>query len=367
VAPARPSRAMPFRDLYPFKRGEGRRHGNYAIAPSTDGSAAPTFTGPARRDAQPGTRAQYRLALTSMEVPGLPESLRVGRVVIEQADGPLWTQRTHVQQKPGWRPIYVKHMDQDVLELAAGYRLTICTIDVAVPADLVRAMREWRDEALAAMAFVVAVLDERIAQEVLAEDLLLFDDAGNPNGAADHVTQVRAFVSSQRVVEQHRRVLHDLSDHDPAASSPVVAAARWYLRAVQNGVTPDAVVFFWIALEALTKPPYGSKLSKAEKKTSDVAWVEQGLRNAGLNPDALQPPVGRLAGLRAEIVHGGVESPTLLREGYYTLELCVRLLLRQQLGIGPVGWPLAPGASNLRAPFARAAEAAQRFPRTEWH
>jgi Transposase len=60
-------------------------HRNYAIAPSTEGSTAPTFDGPARRDAPPGAQAQYRLALTSMPVPGLPDTLHVGRVTIHQA------------------------------------------------------------------------------------------------------------------------------------------------------------------------------------------------------------------------------------------------------------------------------------------
>jgi len=324
------------------------------------------LSGPARRDASPRTPAQYRLALTSMPVPGLPDSLAVGRVVIYQADGPLWTQRTHVTQRPGWRPTYVKHMDQGVVELAAGYRLTICTIDVTVPTDLIVAMREWRDEALAALAFVVAVLDERIAQEVLAEDVLLFDDAGAAKFAADHVNQIRSFIPSQRVLEPHRQVLASMRDMDPAESSPVVAAARWYLRAAQTGVTPDAVVFLWIALEALTKPAYGTKLTKTEKKLSDVDWVERGLQQAGLDPTRVEPSVGRLAGLRAEIVHGGVESPALLRDGYYTLEVLVRILLRHELGIGPFAWPVMPGASNLKRPLAEAAEALQRFPRTRW-
>jgi hypothetical protein len=257
-------------------------------------------------------------------------------------------------------------MDQDVLELAAGYKLTICTIAVTVPDDLVVAMREWRDEALAALSFVVALLDERIAQEILAEDVLLFDDAGNPKGAADQVVQVRKFVPSQRVLEPHRQVLDGLRLQDPAASRPMVAAGRWYLRAAQSGVTPDAVVFLWIALEALTKPPYGTKLTKPDKKLSDVDWVERGLQQAGLDPAKVEPSVGRLAGLRAEIVHGGVESPALLRDGYYTLEVLVRLLLRHQLGTGPFAWPVVPGTSNLKAPLARAAEALQRFPRTRW-
>jgi hypothetical protein len=301
-----------------------------------------------------------------MAVPGLPDELEVGRVVIHQADGPLWTQRTHVVQKPGWRPTFVKHMDQNVLELAAGYRLTICTIEVTVPDDLVVAMREWRDEALAAVSFVVALLDERIAQELLAEDVLLFDDAGEPKGVADQVVQVRRFVPSQRVVEEHRQVLDDLRLQAPAANSPMVAAGRWYLRAAQSGVTPDAVVFLWIALEALTKPTYGTKLTSADRKLSDVDWVERGLRQAGLDPAQVEPSVGRLAGLRAEIVHGGVESPALLRDGYYALEVLVRLLLRHQLGTGRFGWPVVPGTSNLKRPLAQAAKALQRFPKTRW-
>jgi hypothetical protein len=223
-------------------------------------------------------------------------------------------------------------------------------------------VREWRDESLAALAFVVAVLDERIAQEVLAEDLLLFDEGGAPKGAADHVAQVRAFIPSQRVIRQHREVLDALRELDPAESSPLVAAARWYLRAAQSGVTPDAVVFMWIALEALTKPVYGTKLSKTQMRLSDVDWVERGLRDAGLDPTAVDPSVGRLAGLRAEIVHGGVESPSLLRDGYYTLEVLVRLLLRHRLGVGVLGWPVAPGVSNLRGPLAQAAGLLHRFP-----
>jgi hypothetical protein len=301
-----------------------------------------------------------------MPVPGLPDTLHVGRVTIHQADGPLWTQRTHVTQKPGWRPTYVKHMDQNVLEVAAGYRLTICTIDVTLPDDLVAAFRAWRDEALAAVAFVVAILDERIAQEVLAEDMLLFDDNGAPTGAADHVSQVRALVSSERVVSEHRAALGRLRDLKPGDDSPIAAAARWYLRAVQNGVTPDSVVFFWIALEALTKPVYGTKLSKTQKRLSDVDWVEQGLKETGLDPTMVDPSVGRLAGLRAEIVHGGKESPALLRNGYYTLEMLVRLLLRSRLDVGPAAWPIAPGRSSLRGPLGRTAELLQGFPRTRW-
>lgn len=77
--------------------------------------------------------------------------------------------------------------------------------------------------------------------------------------------------------------------------------------------------------------------------------------------------VGRLAGLRAEVVHGGLESPELLRDGYYELEVMARLLLRHRLRLGPGGWPLNPSAPNLKAPLRQLAVAAQHlFRKTDW-
>jgi hypothetical protein len=60
----------------------------------------------------------------------------------------------------------------------------------------------------------------------------------------------------------------------------------------------------------------------------------------------VDPSVGRVA-----TVHGGVESPALLRSGPYTLEVLVRILRRHRLDIGPLEWPVAPGGSNLRRPL----------------
>jgi hypothetical protein len=148
------------------------------------------------------------------------------------------------------------------------------------------------------------------------------------------------------------------------ARSPL--RARWYLRAAQLGPIADAVVFFWIALEALAKPPYGTKLSGKEKKRSDVAWVEKAVSEAGLDPAQVSPTIGRLAGLRAEVVHGGVEQPELLHEGYYALEQLVRLLIRQRLGVAPLGWPISPDRSNLRPPLRQLAERLHQASETRW-
>jgi hypothetical protein len=107
----------------------------------------------------------------------------------------------------------------------------------------------------------------------------------------------------------------------------------------QAGPTPDSIVFLWIALEALSKPPYGTKEAKQK---NDVAWVKMALRKAGLNPANVEPSVGRLAELRAAVVHGGVEEPPLLHEGFRALEQLARLLLRHALEPAPTAGPSPP-------------------------
>jgi len=95
----------------------------------------------------------------------------------------------------------------------------------------------WRDRALAAVAFVAAVLDERVAQELLAEDLLIFDARETEViGVVDHVEKLRKFHAANRMLEAHRAALAPIGDRfDLERESPVIAAARWYLRAAQLG------------------------------------------------------------------------------------------------------------------------------------
>jgi hypothetical protein len=111
---------------------------------------------------------------------------------------------------------------------------------------------------------------------------------------------------------------------------------------VQSGPTPDAVVFLWIAMKALA-PPTG----KGDTRT-DVRRVEDALTEAGLALDQLQLSIGRLAGLRAEVVHKGIEQPELLYTVFYELEALARLLLRHRLGVAQGAWPLEPSESMLR-------------------
>jgi hypothetical protein len=277
-----------------------------------------------------GRRAYYRLVCKGMLVPGLPDPVVLGNAVIAQADGPIRTQRTQVVQLPGWRPTFVKHMEHGV-EVGHGCCVTVCQLDVVLPCRMSASTRIWRDQALGALSLLVALFDERLAQEELAEDLLVFDEDGiDVVAALDYVPDLPTFRAVNRVLEEHCAVLAGLSGTDLGADDPKLAAGRWYLRAAQLGPTPDAIVFLWIALEALSR-------AGGKRRGKHVALVERAVQEAGFDPAAIEPRVGRLAGLRADVVHRGMEQPAILREGYYMLEQLVRLLLRHAMGAGPVG------------------------------
>jgi hypothetical protein len=313
-----------------------------------------------------GLPATHRVIFRAMAVPGFPDELLVGPIRITQTQGPVRTQVTSVRQEPGLRPTFYKHMEARTV--GGGEFLTVAERDVVVTRDLGDLMATCHSAALAAVGLVAAVLDERVAQEILASDLLVFDEKrAGVIGAADHVPDVRTFQSANAMLEPHTRALAEIgASADVETESRLLLGARWYLRAAQQGPVADAIVFFWIALEALAKPLYGDRLTSEERSRSDVAWVELAVAAAGLDPSALEPSIGRCAGVRAEIVHGGRTQPAELRPAYYMLEQLTRLLLRDRLGIGEVGWPLAPDISNLRDPYQSEAERMHRDPETIW-
>lgn len=145
-----------------------------------------------------GRPAIYRMAFAAMPVPGFPADVRVGDARILQTSGPIWTQRTYVLQRPGWRRHYDKTMHQAWLEVGNGLHLTLCVLDVTVPdSPRAPAFALWRDQALAAVSLVATVLDERVAQEVLLEDLIILDPTGTQAvAAADVEPRIRDFSAS---------------------------------------------------------------------------------------------------------------------------------------------------------------------------
>jgi hypothetical protein len=125
-------------------------------------------------------------------------------------------------------------------------------------------------------------------------------------------------------------LLGELEAIDLRGTPRLPAAARWYLRAVRGGPRPDAIVAFWVAIEALV----------GSEKTSPKQVVSA-LEEAGADLSAMTLSVGQLAGLRAEVVHKGVERPPTLERGYYYLEAICRILMREIIGSEGI-WPLLP-------------------------
>jgi hypothetical protein len=178
-----------------------------------------------------------------------------------------------------------------------------------------------------AVGLVAVVIDERVAQELLHEDVVFLRGA-EPVHSADMLQGLRHFLPYEvRALELE--ALEQIAASGSAIAPELRTAARWYLKGAQAGPVADAVIYFWVALEALTP---GEQQS--------VKSLETMLVEAGWNMEDGDPELGKMAGLRADIVHDAVEDPARIREGYYRLEATVRVLLRRGLNVTS-SWPAA--------------------------
>ena len=328
---------MSFRDLY---RASG-------LGAETDPVDVASH-GPPELDAD---SVVYRLAFTAGWVGEMPEDLIIDGVCIRQAQGPLMTQRTEMRQVPAPELAWDKHMTQQV-EVGAGQWLTVAEISSTPPADVTAAMNEWRSKALGALGAVAAILDERIALEEVSEDVL-FIAAGEAIAAADLRSHVRPF-RPYRITDVETEALLNLN-LGSGLSPSVSGAARWYLRGARQGPTPDGFVFFWVALESLS-----------ESRSTSPKEIEAELLQLGWRLDSLPVSIGRLAGLRADIVHSGVEDHDLLYEGFFVLETVTRALLRNRLAAYST-WPAQVGANNFDPPWRQHIDQSWMMPRVRWH
>ena len=181
------------------------------------------------------------------------------------------------------------------------------------------AFAQWRDQVLAAVSILAALLDERVAQRELLEDLIVYDSTGSrPWASVDTGVRVRDFLPKKRVLSEQRQLLEQLATFDLSHERAEFGAGRWYLRAVQSGPTPDAVVFLWIAMEALA-PPTG----KGDTR-SDVRRVEEALTEPGWRWISLSCPLAVLL----------VSEPTSCTRGSSSRSCCTRVStsLRPSLG-----------------------------------
>lgn len=235
------------------------------------------------------------------------------------------------------------------VEVGAGHWLTIVQIEhEPIPDDLGSAIPASREQAQVAVAFIASVLDERVAQELLAEDLLVLDGS-KPVAAADLRELVRHFLPFE-VTEVEGANLASLD----GAEQPrhVKTAARWYLRGAQAGPGIDGVMFLWFAVEALVG-------------TSKKAPIEDALREAGRDPADQAIGVGKLHGIRSKIVHDKPDSDPPqkeeVRQAFYDLEAMVKTLLRHSLGVDST-WPAHSASQVFLSPWAERIEAAWREP-----
>lgn len=298
-------------------------------------------------------RVVYRGTFRGMNLYGLPDELKIGNVRIYSTLGPILTQTTQVIQRSGFPLVFDKHMEHRTA-IGAGHRLSVVQIERSpIPENLSALMVECREEGRAAIALIAALLDERIAQEQLAEDLI-FLQGDEAVAAADLRQQIRSFLPYE-VRDEEQQALLSLAE----ANVPrhVQTAARWYLRGAQTGPQEDGVIFLWFAVEALV----GSS-----KKGS----IERALRDAGKDPADQEIGVGQLHGLRSQIVHDKPDKeppdPQLVRVGYYDLEGMVRALLRQAIGAHS-SWPMHFGARVFEPPWDSRIHKAWSDPQVEFH
>lgn len=262
----------------------------------------------------------YRLGYSSIPIAGMPTECQIGRVEISRTIGPVLTQQTLVRQRHGLPVVFDKSMQ---LGVAVGENelLTICQIRDAPPSRAGDAVADWRGEARSALGILAAALDERVAIEERFEDIINLRD-GKPVSSIDVRARLRTFLPFD-VTDEEKATLRSLADLRTDDLVPLTEASRWYLQAAQEGPTADAIVYLWVAIEALT--PH---------RTTSPKTIEAMLVSAGFHPDWLgEVTIGRLAGLRADIVHRGVRDHPLIRNGYYRLETIVRVLIRNAAGI----------------------------------
>lgn len=326
--------------------------------PPTSGllPAHSTRTGGDIVDQLAGRDVLYRLAYTSNAVIGQPENVRVHGVDFTFTQGPIETMRVEMQQRIPPPLVWDKCMKSGV-KVGEGRYVTLCTLEAQVQPNepMWIQVRGWRDHVMSAAGLLVATLDERFFGEEILEDVLVHSEEGTV--VANRVAWVRDYLP--RAIGKHELETLGIIQ-DPVGDPIATTAARWYLKAARAGPTADAIVAFWIALEAL-----------GGVDRSNVRRVVELMEDAGLDlTESGLPDIGRLYGLRSAIVHDGVEVHPLIEEGFTVLEAAVRAILRKRVGTELWRfWPVFNAAPNVELPPEGLAwlRHAYENPIEEWH
>lgn len=164
-----------------------------------------------------GDRGLYRAVFRGMQVHRLPEELAVAGATLRFRPGPALVQQTDLSQRAGYPLVFDKSMNHGV-PVGEGHWLTLVEVEIDDYAGASKeAISEARQHAESVVALVAAVLDERIGQEMLAENLLIFNGE-EPVAVADLKELVRNYPPFE-VRERERDALALLG-------SPAVAPRR---------------------------------------------------------------------------------------------------------------------------------------------
>lgn len=124
---------------------------------------------------------------------GLPEVLVVAGTTLRFIQGQIRVQKTDLSQRAGFPLIFDKSMQHGV-EVGVGHWLTVAEIEMSEFSEASKeVITDARQQALTAIAFLASILDERIGQEMLAENLLTLD-VDKPVGVVDLRELVRHFL-----------------------------------------------------------------------------------------------------------------------------------------------------------------------------
>jgi hypothetical protein len=126
------------------------------------------------------------------------------------------------------------------LQVGEGLQLTLAELPVVVPrSHLQGALAQWRDQVLAAVSILAAVLDERVAQRELLEDLIVYESTGSrPWASVDIGVRVRDFLPKKRVLSEEQAVAWPVGNR--RSVSRASRAWCWSLVPMSGAVRSDA-------------------------------------------------------------------------------------------------------------------------------
>ncbi|WP_298891635.1 hypothetical protein [uncultured Serinicoccus sp.] len=207
-----------------------------------------------------------------------------------------------------------------------GVVTTVVELEFEWPGkDFIAEVRELSEEAEAALAALVLLLDDRIAYRREGEMVQVTRPDGGTlfcdvtRGVRSYDTDLERRVGPEPILQQAPALP---LDQDPSAS----AALRCYLAAIEQVKTPVGFILLCSALEALCP----TKSQSFNKNQLIAALKERGI-------DVKETDMIDIVRVRAMVHHGFVEDP-LLHPSWSTLETLVRTALRQVLDVR-YGWP----------------------------